>query len=921
MKKSARGFQITVFKKGSGILSKRITLKKDGTIDSDGSACRMAHGFATRTDIADVHALAKVIDGLKSFEALALGTPRLGLEDKVKIVTKEELEKRLNGVVSNLLAARSEDDIIYDKGRPAFALIDFDSKGMTKEVAKKIAALGGPWAALLTILPALSTAARVSRRSTSTGLYHGKSGKKFKGSGGTHDYLAISNGRDSERFLKTLHDRCWLHGLGWIWIDRAGRMHDRSIIDKNVYGSERLVFEGAPQVVPPLKQDTNLRRPIATDGEILNTRSACPSLTDEQRERVEALKAEAKKPLEPEAEKARKAYVKEHAPAMAKRTGKTVEECERIPEQAAQGELAPETKLIFVKKEFKGATVADVLRDPKRFEKAVLADPVEGVADGPTTAMVLLGYRDGRPFIKSHSHGGIYYRLLSASRPAGVTVPMWRDFTKEGDPKPSMYNARLAITALGIVCSFDTFHTRMLVGFRDDTVRHALELVLGDVSDNTIIRLRQMISEQYGVDMLDGPTRDAVISLALEHCFDPVRDMLDRAEGAWDGVERLDRMAVTHFNCADAPLNHAIVRKMMIAAVRRVRQPGCKFDNIVVLELPEGWEKSTAFRVLAGDENFSDASILGHTGAREVQEQLAGVWIHENAELAGMKKAEVEQVKAYASRQEDSARPAYGRLVKKQARHSIDVATTNSHEYLQAQSNRRFWPLELLRPLDIALFKRDRLLLWGEAAAYESAGESIVLDRELWPVVGKEQEKHRVRDPWEEILDNMPTHVVLDMHGRPELLYLTEKDKASTHHIPIRHFENDGAGVWRELVVYTDLLRYVLGIPIHQQNKSHGMRLAEIMQKLGWKKDRFIINAVQVRGYMRKIDDATRQKFNWQVGEPVALQLEPAPAEAPKQEPKQEPAPEQKCEVPNKTKGKGRPPSFKSLFDQDVEGK
>ena len=132
-----------------------------------------------------------------------------------------------------------------------------------------------------------------------------------------------------------------------------------------------------------------------------------------------------------------------------------------------------------------------------------------------------------------------------------------------------------------------------------------------------------------------------MLSLALEHCFDPVRDMLDTAEANWDGTQRLDRMAVDYLNCADTRLNRAIMRKTMIAACRRVRLPGVKFDNITVLESPEGWNKSGAWRTLAGDKDFSDMSILGQRG-REVQEQLSEIWIHESADLAGMRKAEVE---------------------------------------------------------------------------------------------------------------------------------------------------------------------------------------------------------------------------------------------------------------------------------------
>ena len=288
---------------------------------------------------------------------------------------------------------------------------------------------------------------------------------------------------------------------------------------------------------------------------------------------------------------------------------------------------------------------------------------------------------------------------------------------------------------------YNIFHNKLLFGFKGVTQHEMQFLVAGEVTDKRIIRLRQILSDRFDFDLGDQSTRDTIISLALDRCFDPVRDMLDKAQGDWDGKARLDRMAVDYFNCDDTPLNRAIIRKTMIAAVRRVRNPGCKFDTITVLELPEGWNKSSAWRVLAGDDNFSDASILGH-GAREVQEQLSEIWIHENAELAGMKKAEVETVKTFASRQSDNARPAYGHFLKKQKRHSIEVGTTNNEEYLQSQTgNRRFWPLRIRKTIDLNLLERDRLQLWGEAAKYEADGESITLAEKLWPAAAAEQEK------------------------------------------------------------------------------------------------------------------------------------------------------------------------------------
>jgi hypothetical protein len=253
--------------------------------------------------------------------------------------------------------------------------------------------------------------------------------------------------------------------------------------------------------------------------------------------------------------------------------------------------------------------------------------------------------------------------------------PNWREQKKDGSPRPSMHNARLAITALGIECRHDKFHNKLLFGFKDDSVRHAVEHIVGEVTDNGIIALRQLMSDTFGFDFTDKYTRDAIISLALEHCYDPVVDMLAEAEKNWDGIKRLDRMAADYLNCEDTPLNAQYIRKTMIAAVARARIPGIKFDQITVLESGEGFSKSTAWRVLAGDENFSDESIIGKN-SREVQEQLAEIWIHENADLAGMKKAEVETVKAYASRATDIARRAYDRFVTKQKRHSIEVGTT-----------------------------------------------------------------------------------------------------------------------------------------------------------------------------------------------------------------------------------------------------
>jgi predicted P-loop ATPase len=424
--------------------------------------------------------------------------------------------------------------------------------------------------------------------------------------------------------------------------------------------------------------------------------------------------------------------------------------------------------------------------------------------------------------------------------------PDWRERRSNNSPVPSMHNARIAIAALGVTCSRDTFHNKTLFGYRDEKFKHELQSLLGEVGDDGIMALRQLMSDRFGFDLTEKHTRDAVVSLALENCFNPVCDEIDKAEAEWDGVKRLDRMAAEYFNCEDTPLNSAFMRKMMIGLVKRAREPGCKFDTIVVLESNEGFNKSTAWRVLAGEENFSDERILGKE-SREVQEQLSGIWIHENADLAGLKKTDVESVKAYASRQYDIARPAFGHYVAKQPRHSIEVGTTNASTYLQSQTgNRRFWPMTVMQPIDIEKLKRDRLQLIGEAARYLTEGESVVLDKLLWGDAGVEQEKRRVKDPWEDTLEVIHQHTT----GK----YLSD-GKWAERQVQIIYYSNAGhdeAGM--ELVASADLLQHVLDVPVERQTTAHTMRLATIMTRLGWQRHKgghVRINGKRVSGYFR----------------------------------------------------------------------
>jgi hypothetical protein len=399
--------ELTKLTKHGEPLTKQIYLDPNGTPVKDGSACVMGRGAAERVRLDSVTELAGLIEDLTPSQALALGVLRADLPDKVEITTKKKL---LNGVAQPDIIARTGANIIYRGGQPAFALLDYDSKGMPTAVAAELERAGGFWAALTTLLPALSDAARVMRRSTSAGLSRADTGEALPGSDGFHVYVEVRDGGDNERFLRALHDRCWLAGFGWMMVSTSGALLERSIVDRMVGGPERLVFEGGPVLAPPLVQDKESRRPIAADGVALDTAAVCPQLTIVERARLDELKAKERERLAPEAAKAREAFIEAQVKKLVERTGMAEKDAKQVIVRQCEGVLRPDVELPFDDPELNGCTVGNVLANPELYEGETLADPLEGVDYGTCKAKIMRR-ADGTRWIHSFAHGRTIYEL------------------------------------------------------------------------------------------------------------------------------------------------------------------------------------------------------------------------------------------------------------------------------------------------------------------------------------------------------------------------------------------------------------------------------------------------------------------------------------------------------------------------------
>ena len=234
----------------------------------------------------------------------------------------------------------------------------------------------------------------------------------------------------------------------------------------------------------------------------------------------------------------------------------------------------------------------------------------------------------------------------------------------------------------------------------------------------------------------------AVTKAADDRSYHPVREFLD-ALPEWDKVPRVDTLLIDYLGADDTPYVRAVTRKTLCGAVCRVLSPGCKFDTLLVLNGPQGVGKSTLISRLAGDW-FSDSLNLSDTKDKTAAEKLQGYWIMEIGELAGLKKAEVETLRSFLSRQNDIYRASFGRRATPHLRQCVFFGTTNAEKgYLRdTTGNRRFWPVKTpggSRKHSWELSSEDIRQIWAEVLVYVKAGERLYLDGKMEDTAKSEQ--------------------------------------------------------------------------------------------------------------------------------------------------------------------------------------
>ena len=378
-------------------------------------------------------------------------------------------------------------------------------------------------------------------------------------------------------------------------------------------------------------------------------------------------------------------------------------------------------------------------------------------------------FEDGCPFDPSHKRKDAYICIF----PSGKTIFKclhescsgygWHDFIRLFDPdhtsfeekskviedqmkeffgeeittpdEPKPVKAQLAFGKNGVLQTMENyiraltkdsrlsgmFGTNEVTGLPEN--RHTGES-WSDVDD---IKVYAYLEKTYGLTKWDACVR-AINLQHSEYRFNPITEMLDNLK--WDGVKRIESSLSDYLSAEESDYNRGVAKMLFIGAVQRAYEPGCKFDNMVVLLGPQGCGKSTFVKRMALQDTYFSDSVRA-IGNKEGAEQLRGAWIVEWGEMSAMRRAQdAEVVKLFISQQYDRYRPPYGRRIVEFPRRCIFVGTTNDPEFLTDRSgNRRFFPVIVDRGVRKNVWHKNAdsefIQMMAEAVFLYKSGERV----------------------------------------------------------------------------------------------------------------------------------------------------------------------------------------------------
>lgn len=653
----------------------------DGKLTSSAIA-HMTAGRAEVRELANLADLPAVLDALTPNQAVTAGVPIVG---NTPLTTRRGTEFNPDAV------ARTNEAFRYTDA-PALFLIDVDT-----ELAE-YNNVGDVLDALESASPWLTQALRLARPSASS--FVGDRGLR-----GVHVYVGVSRGTDIPALAKRLQVDQWRAGRGRVIISKSGALLVRQLSDALVYQPSRLMFEAVPVLgegvtrqVPEdqrviIRASALAKSAKFRTGEGLLDVQAMPPMKDIDVRRFDTAVRQAKSAKRVEAKRVALDYHRANALAAGRDDGDVL----GVLALRALGDrvLPPSWPVVFAldNGELARGTVADAVAALDVVMGRRCADPFDStrhdLSAGDLRAGEICTMR-AKPGIWSHKLGEFFafgesdavelsHPLeLAAERLCG-TIEEWPD--KADKKRSSTANLVFAIKLLcregGISLTYDVCTDSPAaedmppVGLWLDAVTR---LGSSNVSIGTLQASLLTVARTRPVD----PWKDAILSLPL-----------------WDKKPRLDTIFSDLYAAPGSEALTGAAQVFFAGMVMRQLRPGAPCPVVPVLIGEQRLGKGLFGVAIAEAMGWPlPSEVAFNHDERKMSMAASRSPITELAEMSGLGKREVEDVKRWTTDTQDVYRTPYGTREESHPRRYVLFGTANKHELNRDETgNSRFMPV------------------------------------------------------------------------------------------------------------------------------------------------------------------------------------------------------------------------------------
>ncbi len=230
-------------------------------------------------------------------------------------------------------------------------------------------------------------------------------------------------------------------------------------------------------------------------------------------------------------------------------------------------------------------------------------------------------------------------------------------------------------------------------------------------TDVTAVQMYLMRTYAHFEHVPHGCVEDAIMHYVKKNRISPPVEWMRGI--TWDKTPRLDSWLHNVYGVPDDVYHQAVGANWMKGLVKRIVEPGCKFDYVIVLEGKQGMKKSTSLAVLGGSWYVETVFTPDNKDFFMI---FGGKAIVEFSEGETLSRTEAKRLKAVITMQNDKYRPPYERAAKEFPRQCVFAMTTNQDQYLKDETgNRRWLPIACLKVADIEWLKENREQLFAES--------------------------------------------------------------------------------------------------------------------------------------------------------------------------------------------------------------